>query len=246
MTDWATDIDAPLFHRLVDGAAAISKECWLIPTNTALRCRCLNLSNTVYGNIIINATVEGEPAIIPIDVGKISKTVPTAGTVKVKHTDGIISTSVGKSRARFYDFAPSAVREAPGNLDRTLPNIVTDIPSKEFHDAVSAVINYCNDIAGAFYKVKLTVADVLTISDVEDNICIDIECDIQCPSGYIKVPNGYIKVSSLYMQPISQYIKKYTKQFGLQMHTPEHPLILTYSDDIGSFYTLIAPVVDEY
>lgn len=237
MTDWATDIDAQLFHRLVDGAAAISKECWLIPTSTTLHCRCLNLSNTVYGNIIINATIEGEPVIIPIDVGKISQTVPTAGIVKVKHTDGIISTAVGKSRARFYDFAPSAVREAPGNLDRTLPNIVTDIPSKEFHDAVSAVINYCNDVAGAFYKVKLTIADVLTISDIEDNICTDIECGIQCPSGYIKV-------SSLYMQPISQYIKKYTKQFGLQMHTPEHPLILTHSDDMGSFYALIAPVVD--
>lgn len=234
---WSVDLPAEQFHRLVDGAASVCRECFMYVGDGVITCRALNLSNTAYGNITQQIDISDVYDPIAIDVGKLSSTVPGKGLVKIHHEEAVLNISVGKSRIRFFDFARSAVREPPAMLDKTLPNVINDVPGKELYDAVSSVIQYCGDTPGSFFKVKLTVGDTLTVSDVDDNISTDISCDIQCPSGHVTL-------SSLYMQPIMQYVKKYTDTVNIQMYTPESPLILTGICDTANYFFLIAPIID--
>lgn len=233
---WLVDLPADQFHRLVDGAAAVCRECYMYVGNSSITCRALNLSNTVYGTVVQKVDMQDVYEPIAIDVGKISSTVPGKGTVHMVHGDSVLNISVGKSRMRFFDFAHSAVREPPA-LDKTLPNVINNVPGKELHDAIGAVIQYCGDTPGSFFKVRLTVGDTITVSDVDNNISTELECDVQCPSGNVTV-------SSLYIQPIMQYIKKYTDTVNLQMYTPEQPLILTSASETSTCFFLVAPIID--
>lgn len=234
---WSVDLPAEQFHRLIDGAAAVCRECYMYVENGSMSCRALNLSNTVYCNVVQKIGMQDVHESIAIDVGKISSTVPGKGTVKMLHENSVLNISVGKSRMRFFDFALSAVREPPAMLDKTLPNVINNVPGKELHDAIGAVIQYCGDTPGSFFKVRLTVGDVITVSDVDNNISTEIECDVQCPSGNVTV-------SSLYIQPIMQYIKKYTDTVDIQMYTPESPLILTSANETANCFFLVAPIID--
>lgn len=237
---WNCTIEIPVFSRLVFGALAVGKESYLTCCPDSMNIAILNNANTMYGNITIPAHIEGDAAPMPFDMLKITASMPTSGTLKLDYEDNILKMVAGRTRYRFYQFAEGAVKmpPSPDKVMKDLPNIIHDVPIKDLYEANNKILKL-SDLTGSLYKTILSIDNgILSISDKDNDIVTDIECDTAAPSSHVMV-------STVYLESLLMYFKKYVDEsLTVGMYTPESPMTIRYDGDKGNMFYLLAPIVE--
>jgi len=246
VTEWSASMDASLFHALVDGVNAVSRDCWLTPSCTGFECDVLNLSNTVYGHITLATHVThagtgtGKFERIGINAGKMSQTITGSGPITIEHGDNTLTVKAGRSRFRFVDYAPSIMREYK-DLTHMKSGTVCTVPCKDLYQAVMQVDKFCTcDTVGAHVKVYVEFnKDELVVRDRDKNIEISIQVD-----AMNKQVQDTIVLSSAYLQQLAQYMKQVYEHVNVCASVPDKPVIFDCSNNESGCMFVVAPVMD--